>query len=262
MPFNVLVLGGTSEARRLCERLAELDRGAGADAPYAALLSFAGRTQSLQRPSTPHRVGGFGGADGLARFLREGRFDALVDATHAFAAQISANAVRATELAGTPLIRLVHPAWTPRAGDRWLEVPDMASAARALGSVPSRVFLSIGRLELGAFRAAPEHEYLVRAVDPFDPELPRARVIAARGPFRLDDERALLERERIERLVSKNSGTAATYAKIEAARELGVPVVMVAQPQLPAAELARDLEAIVAWLERLRHGDSRSQRGE
>ncbi|HKU40904.1 MAG TPA: precorrin-6A/cobalt-precorrin-6A reductase, partial [Polyangiales bacterium] len=136
MTLRVLILGGTSEGRELAERLSREPR-------YAALLSFAGRTESLQRPNLPHRVGGFGGVPGLCEFLRRERFDALVDATHPFAAQMSRHAVQAAERMRTPLIRLERPAWRAEPGDDWQLVPDMPSAARALGEPPRRVFLSI-----------------------------------------------------------------------------------------------------------------------
>lgn len=253
MAFKVLILGGTSEARGLAERLA-------GDARYEVLLSFAGRTRSLQLPAAPYRVGGFGGAEGLAGFLRAESFDALVDATHAFAAQISRNAVAAAAASGRPLIRLAWPAWRAEPGDRWIDVPDMAAAAAAIGGEPRRVFLTIGRLEVGAFRAAAQHDYLIRAVDEFDPELPRARVMTARGPFALEAELALMRRERIEVLVSKNAGTPTTYAKILAARRLQLPVVMIQPPQLPAAMSAGSAQEIADWL--AAHVPSAIQRGE
>jgi precorrin-6A/cobalt-precorrin-6A reductase len=241
MTLRVLVLGGTTEGRELGERLA-------ADARFDVLVSFAGRTASLVRPAVAHRIGGFGGARGLADFLRRERFDALVDATHPFAARMSFNAVQAAADTQTPLVRVERAAWTAADGDRWRSVDSMSAAARALGSEPRRVFLSVGRQEVAAFAAAPQHDYLVRAIDPFDPGLPRARVIAARGPFALDDELALLRREAIEVVVSKNSGTPATHAKIEAARRLGLPVIMVERPQLPAAPTADSVAAVVSWL--------------
>jgi precorrin-6A/cobalt-precorrin-6A reductase len=253
MALKLLILGGTSEGRLLAERLA-------GDARWDALLSFAGRTQSLERPAVAHRVGGFGGVEGLVGFLRDGGYHALVDATHAFAAQMSAHAVAAADITGTPLLRVEKPAWQAQPGDRWLEVADMHAAARALGEAPRRVFLSVGRLEIAAFAAAPQHDYLVRAVDPFDPGLPRARVLCARGPFALDAELELLRDERIEVLVSKNAGTPATFAKLEAARALGLPVVMVARPALPPAEVVGTVEAAVQWLEAL-HGSASSRRG-
>jgi precorrin-6A/cobalt-precorrin-6A reductase len=256
MAFNVLILGGTSEGRVLAERLTGAQR-------YRALLSLAGRTRSLQRPSTPHRIGGFGGPDGLAEFLVRERIDALVDTTHPFAAKISRNAVHAASTTGTPLIRYARCAWQPTPQDRWQEVSDMHAAAAALGSAARRVFLSVGRLEVEAFCSAPQHDYLIRAIDLFETTLPCARVFAARGPFEFAAERALLEREQIQVVVSKNSGTDATYAKIAAARALQLPVVMVRQPVLPAAAEVPSLDAITTWLEELaHHGASSMRRGE
>jgi precorrin-6A/cobalt-precorrin-6A reductase len=252
MSFGVLILGGTSEARLLAETLSH-------DPRYRVLLSFAGRTESLVRPALAHRVGGFGGAEGLAAFLRAGDYGALIDATHAFAAQISRNACAAAHALGLPMLRVVRPAWERLAGDFWHEQPDMKAAAGALGIVPRRVFLSIGRLELKPFCAAPEHDYLLRAVEPFTlpAGLPRARLIAARGPFALADELKLLQDERIELLVSKNAGTPSTYAKIEAARALSIPVLMVQRPALPPAREAATQQAAADWLATL-HA---SQRG-
>ena len=242
MVFSVLILGGTSEARRLAVRLVD-------DARFAVMLSFAGRTENVVDPGVPYRVGGFGGAHGLCEHLRGGDYRALVDATHPFAAQMSRNAAQAAERCALPLVRLEGPPWSPVEGDRWLEVATMAEATAALGSTPRRVLSTVGRLEVGAFAAAPWNEYVLRAVDPFDAPLPRARVIAARGPFELAAERELLERERIDVLVSKNSGTPSTYAKIAAARELGIPVVMVSRPHLPAVATVPDVGRALGWLE-------------
>jgi len=253
MALSVLVLGGTSEGRELAVRLA-------ADARFRVLLSFAGRTQHIADPGVPYRVGGFGGVAGLCAYLeREGQ-QALVDATHPFAAQMSLHAARAAELVQLPILRLEGPAWSELPGDRWRVVPSMAQAPAALGEAPRRVFLSIGRQEVGHFANAPWHDYLIRAVDPFVPPLERARVICARGPFALPDERALLERERVELLVSKNAGTPSTYAKIEAARQLGVPVVMVARPPLPPVDTRLDVAGALAWLAAL-HEASSTRRG-
>lgn len=248
--LKVLILGGTHEARRLANRLAD-------DARFGVLLSFAGRTEKLILPSTPYRVGGFGGSAGLAEFLQRERFGALIDATHPFAVAMSSNAVEAARSRTLPFIRLERPRWTPEPADRWIPVADMPAAVRAVGREPRRVFLTIGRQEVGAFKAAPQHDYLVRAIDAFDPELPRARVIEARGPFELAAELELIRAEKIDVLVSKNSGTDATYAKIVAARQLGLPVVLVEPPPLPDAPVARSLDEIVNWLERLHQADVR-----
>jgi precorrin-6A/cobalt-precorrin-6A reductase len=241
MAFRVVILGGTSEGRQLAEQLA-------GDARYRVVLSFAGRTRSLQPPRAPYRVGGFGGVPGLIGYLQAERCAALVDATHPFAAQMSRHAALAAAATGTPLLRVECPPWQRVAGDRWIEVPDMAAAVAALGTRPLRVFSSVGRLEVEAFRAAPQHDYLLRAVDEFEHGLPRARVLAVRGPFEPEGERALFLRERIEVLVSKNAGTPATYAKLEAARVLQLPVVMVARPTLPSVPKVPSAEAARSWL--------------
>jgi len=253
MAFKVLILGGTSEGRQLAEQLA-------LDARFAAVLSFAGRTNAVQDPGVPYRVGGFGGVPGLVACLRRERYEALIDATHPFARHMSAHAVEAAELTTVPLLRVEGPAWSPIQGDRWTLVTDMEHARLALGERKRRVFLSVGRLEIGAFRAAPQHDYLIRAVDDFDPELPRARVLAARGPFDIEAEQALFERERIEVIVSKNAGTAATSAKLVAARRLGLPVIMVERPFLPEAATVATFEPALAWLHAL-HEASLQRRG-
>lgn len=249
MQLHVLILGGTTEGRLLGERLAHDER-------HRVLLSYAGRTERIRPPPVPHRVGGFGGAEGLAAFLRQSGFDALIDATHPFAARISANAVVAARSAGIPLLRVARPKLEEaRSGFRW--VASMEEAARALGPLARRVFLTVGRLEVGAFGVAPHHDYLIRAVDDFDPGLPRARVLCARGPFRLEEEQALLVRERIELLVSKDAGSEATSAKLVAARALNVPVIMVRRPVLPAAHEVERLEDVLTWLAALyarKHG--------
>jgi precorrin-6A/cobalt-precorrin-6A reductase len=252
MELKILILGGTSDARELALRLAS-------DARFVAMLSFAGRTAKVSDPGVPYRVGGFGAVEGLVSHLEREKYHVLVDATHPFAAQMSRHAAQAATLAGLPSLRLERPPWPVAPGDRWTVVSSMGEAAVALGAVPRRVFLGIGRLEVGAFVAAPLHEYLIRAVDPFEPPLPRARVLAARGPFRLEDERALLEREHIEVVVSKNAGTPSTYGKIAAARELGLPVVMVARPSLPPMDTAASVEDALAWLAAY-HGQRRPRR--
>ena len=246
-------MGGTSDGRQLAERLV-------LDPRYAVVLSFAGRTRSLQLPRVPCRVGGFGGVEGLVEYLRREGCQALIDATHPFAAQMSLHALRAVEQTGTPLLRVECPAWQPEPGDHWLQVPDLEQAVRALGPVPLRVFSSVGRLEVEAVRAAPQHQYLIRAVDDFSIDLPHARVLAARGPFDVAGERELFERERVQVLVSKNAGTAATYAKIEAARALSLPVLMVARPALPPAPTVASWPSALDWLDRLHELES-SRRG-
>jgi precorrin-6A/cobalt-precorrin-6A reductase len=252
MGLKLLILGGTSDGRQLAERLQP-------DARFEALLSFAGRTKSLQAPAVRHRIGGFGGVEGLVTFLQREGMQALIDATHPFAAQMSRHAVGAAQRTKLPLLRVEPEAWRPQPGDAWTCVPDMEAAARALPREPRRVLLTVGRLEAQAFALAPQHDYLVRAVDSFDPGLPRARVITARGPFLREAEEALLRSESIDVIVSKNSGTSATYGKLEAARALGLPVIMVERPQVAETERVSSLQGALSWLEQL-HG-SLNQRG-
>jgi precorrin-6A/cobalt-precorrin-6A reductase len=247
--MRILILGGTTEASGLAAALAGQGR-------FQPLLSLAGRTSDPKPLPIPTRVGGFGGAEGLARFLRDERIEALIDATHPFAAVMSHNAARAADATGVPLLALRRPPWTPRAGDRWREVADMGEAVRAIGEAPRRVFLTVGRLELRPFAAAPQHAYVVRTIEPIDDALPVPNVIAIRdrAPFDEAAERALMAREGIEVLVTKNSGGAATYPKIAAARALGIPVVLVARPEKPegVTEVA-GVAGALAWLDE-RHG--------
>jgi precorrin-6A/cobalt-precorrin-6A reductase len=244
MTHRILILGGTTEARQLAGKLA-------ARADVSLTLSLAGRTENPVAQGVPTRVGGFGGADGLAAFLRETRIELLVDATHPYAAQISANAAAAADEAGVPIVALRRPGWEPAEGDRWTLVDSIAGAVTALGSAPRRVFLALGRQEVAAFEAASQHHYLIRSVDPVEPRLavPDATYFLARGPFREADERALLLEHRIDVVVSKNSGGEATYGKIAAARALGVEVVMIRRPTLPDVASAETVEALAAMVD-------------
>ncbi len=174
----------------------------------------------------------------------------MVDATHPFAARMSANAVAACRMTDTPLVVFTRPPWTPQDGDRWIEVPTMDEAVEALGPKRKTVFLTQGRLQLAAFARAPQHRYVVRAIDrPAEiAPLAECNLILARGPFALDDELALMRSERVETLVTKSSGGRATYPKIEAARMLGIDVVIVRRPKPPEAERLYDLDAVTAWI--------------
>ncbi|GJD35999.1 cobalt-precorrin-6A reductase [Methylobacterium aerolatum] len=240
---RLLVLGGTTEATALASLLAREER-------FAVILSLAGRTRAPVAPPVPVRVGGFGGVDGLARFLTEERIDRLIDATHPFAARISANAAEAARRVGVSLLAIRRPAWVAEPGDRWTEVADMAAAAEALGERPRRVFLTIGRQEVAAFAAAPQHAYVVRSIEPIGDTLPvpRLRTIEARGPFDAEAEAALMREAGIETVVSKNAGGAATFGKILAARHLGLPVVMVRRPAKPEVPSVPDAAGALAWL--------------
>lgn len=244
MTHRILILGGTTEARQLAGILA-------ARADFSITLSLAGRTESPVAQGVPIRTGGFGGADGLATYLRQMAIDLLIDATHPYAARISANAASAARKARVPILALRRPGWQPVEGDRWVLVDNVADAASALGSAPRRVFLALGRQEVAAFEIAPQHHFLIRSVDPVEPKLavPDADYLLARGPFREADERALLEEHRIDAVVSKNSGGGATYGKIAAARALGIEVVMVRRLALPDVASAETVEALAAIIE-------------
>ena len=190
---RILILGGTAGARELAGALAKRE-------DLAVTLSLAGRTAEPLEQPVPVRRGGFGGAEGLASYLRAEQIDVLIDATHPYAAAISANAAEAARAASVPLLALRRPPWTEAPGDIWTEVDTMEDAAEALGKAPRRVFLALGRKELRPFEAAPQHVYLVRSVDPVDPPLavPHAIYVTARGPFSEEEDRALLERHRID----------------------------------------------------------------
>ncbi len=220
------------------------------DKRFQATLSLAGRTSSPRAQPLPTRIGGFGGVDGLAQYLRDRRIGAVVDATHPYADQMSANAVAACRQCDVPLASLVRAPWRAVAGDRWQIVPDAAAAAAALGPEARRVFLSLGRLDLHVFASAPQHRYVARSIDPpqqagLPPDL---RFLRARGPFELDMERRLLIDEKIDVVVSKNSGGNATYAKIEAARALHLPVVMIERPCKAAGDIVPGVEQAIEWL--------------
>jgi precorrin-6A/cobalt-precorrin-6A reductase len=243
MPLSVLILGGTTEASALARRIA-------GDTRLAPILSLAGRTSNPAPQPIATRSGGFGGIDGLIHFLRAENIDAVVDATHPYADQMSTHAVAACAKADVPLASLTRPQWQPLDGDRWQVVPTSEAAAGALGATPRRVFLSLGRQDLHVFATAPQHHYIARLIE--RPDLtglpPDLRLVQARGPFDVDAERRLLTDEGIDVVVSKNSGGTATYAKIEAARALGLSVVMIARPHKPAGQVMTDVEEVVRWL--------------
>jgi precorrin-6A/cobalt-precorrin-6A reductase len=220
------------------------------DSRIEAVLSYAGRTENPTRPPIAWRIGGFGGVDGLVDYLRAENIARVIDATHPFAAQMSANAVTASALAKVPLLALERAPWQRAPNDRWIEVDNFVAAAEALGAAPRRVFLGIGRQYLDVFAAHPQHHYLVRLVDPPRAPLPlgEAEVIVARGPFDLAGDRAMLMEHRIEIIVARNAGGDAAAAKIEAARGLGLPVVMVRRPFIPARKKVEGVADVLRWL--------------
>jgi precorrin-6A/cobalt-precorrin-6A reductase len=241
---RILILGGTTEARILGERLA---RRVGLD----VTLSLAGRTASPVPHAVPLRVGGFGGAAGLADHLVKERVDVLIDATHPYANIMSANAAEAARTTDVRFIALRRPAWSAVAGDRWTEVSNVGDAVHALGAEPRRVFVALGRNELAPFAGSPQHFYLIRSVDPVDPPLPLPHVtyINARGPFKEADDRALMLTHKIDVVIAKNSGGSAAYGKIAAARALGAEVIVVRRPLPPDAPAVETIDEVIAWLD-------------
>ena len=240
-PIRVLLLGGTTEASQLALALNE----AGVD----AVFSYAGRTESPVAQPLPTRVGGFGGAIGLRNWLQAQCITHVVDATHPFAAQMSGNALQACAAAGMPLLAFERPAWVAQTGDQWQCVADTAAAVAALPQQPARVFLAIGRQNLLPFAQCPQHHYLLRLVDalPTVP-LPKAQVVIARGPFTVEGDRALLQAHGITHVVAKNSGGVGAAAKLQAARELGLPVILINRPRIAQRRTAATVAQVMAWL--------------
>lgn len=238
----MLILGGTGDARRL----ASLATTAGFD----VISSLAGRTSNPDLPEGEVRVGGFGRADGLAAYLRSEGVELLVDATHPFADQISANAAAAAAAAGVPRLLLQRPRWEETPGDRWVRVGSVDAAAAALPRLARRVFLTIGRQELAAFAHLEHLWFLYRMIEAPGVETPRppGELLLDRGPFSDDGERALMRAHRIEALVTRNSGGKETYPKIAAARALGLPVVMIDRPRLPASDIVDGPAVALTWL--------------
>jgi precorrin-6A/cobalt-precorrin-6A reductase len=239
---RALILGGTGNANALAAALVR--------AKIDAIYSYAGRTQIPLPHALPTRVGGFGGAEGLAAFIRESNITHVVDATHPFAAEMSRNAAVACAAAGVPLLALERPPWTRTRGDRWIEVEDVAAAVAALPEPPARVFLAIGRQHIAPFAQKPQHSYMLRFVDAPDGALPLpdAEVIVSRGPFTCESDLALMRERGIAWLVARNAGGDGARAKIDAARALGLPVIMIARPRLAERPRVDSIDEVLAWL--------------
>lgn len=224
---HILILGGTTEARQLAEALAP-------SPGLRVTSSLAGRVSSPRLPPGEVRVGGFGGPAGLADWLREQQVHTLIDATHPFAQVISRNAAEAAAAVHVPLLALRRPSWVPVAGDRWHWVDSLEQAATVLPTLGRRALLTTGRLGLSAFAGVTGVHLVARSVEPPDPPLPaELTVLLERGPFRAEQERAVFQRHRIDVLVTKDSGGAATAPKLAVARESGLPVLIVRRPALP-----------------------------
>ncbi|MDP9094812.1 MAG: cobalt-precorrin-6A reductase [Actinomycetota bacterium] len=244
--MRVLILGGTGEARALAGELATRTR-------FEVTSSLAGRVSNPALPVGNIRLGGFGGSAGLLDYLREQRMDAVVDATHPFAATISRHAAEAAAAARRPLLALRRPGWTQAAGDHWVRVADIATAASTVSRMPPGcLFVTTGRRDLEAFANDDQHDYLVRTVDPPSGPVPaRMTLLLDRGPFTLVGETDLLSTHQVTALVTKDSGGQMTAAKLLAARNRSIPVVMVERPPLPAAvNMVETVADAVTWLDR------------
>jgi precorrin-6A/cobalt-precorrin-6A reductase len=243
---TILILGGTAEARELAAALH--------DAGVPIVSSLAGRVANPRLPRGEVRIGGFGGPAALARWLRERRVAAVIDATHPFAQRISASAAEATALAETPLLRLERPPWQQRADDRWQRVPDLDAAATLVPRLGSRVLLTTGRQGLAAFAGVDDAWFLVRCVDPPGPPLPpRHELLLSRGPYDRAGELALIEAHAIDLIVTKDSGGRHTEAKLDAARQRGLPVIVVDRPQRTAAPTVASVADALAWARERAH---------
>lgn len=215
------------------------------DARMDAVFSYAGRTDAPMTQPLPTRIGGFGGITGLRSYAADHAISHIIDATHPFAAQMSHNAMEA----GLPLIVLERPGWRADPGDQWHHVPDMASAANALPQTPARVFLAIGKQHLDVFASQPQHHYLLRLVDaPTALPLPRRTVILARGPFMAAADIELLQTHAITHIVAKNAGGSGAQAKLDAARALHLPVILIDRPVLPPRHVVGSVAEVMAWL--------------
>ena len=213
------------------------------------MYSYGGRTLTPADQPLPTRIGGFGGASGLADYIRREGITHVIDATHPFAAEMSRNAVEACAQTGTALIALERAPWSKAPGDIWIEVGNVNAAVAALPDAAAHVFLAIGRQHIAPFAARPQHDYTLRFVDPPEAPLPfAADVIVSRGPFTLDGELDMMRMRGIAWLVARNSGGDGARAKIDAARMLGLPVIMISRPQLPERLRVESVTEVMQWL--------------
>ena len=241
--MRVLILGGTGDARELTNRVATMTG-------VEAIASLAGRTNQPIAPISNVRFGGFGGVEGLVNYLREMQINVLIDATHPFATQISENAAQAAQEVGISRLLLNRLPWDKLPGDDWIEVNSNVDAAKVLESQGQRVFLTIGRQEISTFAYLQNIWFLMRMIDPPQTNslTPPGLIVYDKGPFHLENEKEILSQYSIDTIVSKNSGGNATYAKIIAARQLGIKVIMVKRPLIPPGEEVNDVESAVMWL--------------
>jgi precorrin-6A/cobalt-precorrin-6A reductase len=244
MSPRLLIIGGTDEARRLA---------AAVHGRIDTISSLAGRVNAPRLPVGEVRIGGFGGPDGLAAWLRAEHVTMIVDASHPFAVRMTDSAVKAAESTGLPLLLLRRPGWTPEPGDDWRWAATLEEAAERLPRIGSRAFLTTGRRSLPAFAYLDDVWFLARSVDTPEPPFPRRmEVLLSRGPYTREGELVLLRAHRIDVVVTKDSGGAMTSAKLTAARELGLPVVVVRRPPPPPGiRTASTVGEAVTWLNRI-----------
>ena len=242
MRQNLLILGGTSEASSLAHLIFKTE--------FNATISYAGRVERIRQQPIQKRIGGFGGVDGLASYIISNGITHLVDATHPFAAQISQNAILACQNTNIPFAALTRPEWQKQETDNWHLVPDIKAAAAALDCNPKRVMLAIGRMHLGNFYKNPQHFYLVRIVDRNKelPAFPNQVIEVSRGPFTTDYDKSLLSKYQIDLIVAKNAGGNAAYAKIDAARQLDIKVIMIERPFIVDRLTFYTPEEVVQWI--------------
>lgn len=240
-PIRVLILGGTGEAR-------ELARSLSSDPRYFPVTSLAGLTREPEMIAGETRTGGFGGVKGLAQFIAEQDIDVVVDGAHPFAAQISTNAVEACASSGVPCLRLERPRWEAQGGDEWTVVDDVGAAAFAIPP-EAHAFVTVGRQEIGTFFSRDDISLLARMIERPNVTIPgNAEIMLARPPFTVEQEKTLMLARGISLLVTKNAGGEATYAKVEAARRLNLPVIMIARPKKPPALTVSSSEEMLSLI--------------
>ena len=258
MQKQILLLGGSSEAFTLAQTLEQHPK-------FKVISSLAGRTSLPRKPVGTYRTGGFGGLDGLITYLQTNSIEAIIDATHPFATKMSQTAHQAAHKTKLPILHLWRPAWQKKTGDIWIEVDTMQEAATALQPNQTPAFLTIGRLELSPFLSRPDLSFLVRAIEP--PKKSEQKnhptsqgqeldwpknftFIYAKGPFDYEQERELIQKHNIKTIVTKNSGGPAAYAKLEVARDLKLPVIMVNRPPKPNGQTVASPDEAITWLEK------------
>jgi len=245
---TIVILGGTSEARSLADTLVETYPDS-----LRVITSLAGRTKNPKLPKGDVRTGGFGGSDRLATYLREVKADLLIDATHPYAAQISGHAAKAAEAASIPRLMLNRPAWEARPGDRWVHVPDIARAIQEISRKSDACLITTGINDLVAFTPIITTKLFVRLIETPEKPLPiaDAEIVLGKPPYKKDEEIALLRLLGIDLMVSKNAGGDGTYAKIEAARALGIEVIMIDRPDLPEGPVLGSVTEAMAQIKDL-----------